>query len=120
MKLLLNRLQFVRKAFATTKHEMLISLGIILVLTVILSIIFYIVESIAQPDVYRNYWDALVWAYTRYIEGGDSVFEGGPATITGKVITSLFRIVGVKVGVKVVLQYYQAIDLIFLKNYGQL
>ena len=95
MKLLLNRLQFVRKAFATTKHEMLISLGIILVLTVVLSIIFYIVESIAQPDVYRNYWDALVWAYTRYMEGGDGVFEGGPVTIVGKVIASLLGLIGI-------------------------
>ena len=95
MKLLLNRLQFVRKAFATTKYEMLISLGIILVLTAILSIIFYIVESIAQPDVYRNYWDALVWAYTRYMEGGDGVFEGGPITVTGKVIASLLGLIGI-------------------------
>ncbi len=90
-----NRLQFIRKAFSATKHEMLISLGIVLALTVILSIIFYIVESIAQPDVYRDYWDALVWAYTRYMEGGDGVFEGGPVTVTGKAIASLLGLIGI-------------------------
>ena len=92
---LINRLLFIRKAFSATKHEMLISLGIILVLTIFLSIIFYIVESIAQPDVYRDYWDALVWAYTRYMEGGDGVFEGGPITVTGKAIASLLGLIGI-------------------------
>lgn len=90
-----NRLAFIRKAFSATKHEMLISLGIVLALTVVLSIIFYIVESIAQPDVYRDYWDALVWAYTRYMEGGDGVFEGGPVTVTGKAIASLLGLIGI-------------------------
>lgn len=97
MKLLLNRLQFVRKAFATTKHEMLISLGLVLALTIVLSFIFYIAESIAQPDVYHTYWDALIWAYTRYIEGGDGVFDGGPVTVTGKVIASLLGLIGIAV-----------------------
>ena len=93
----LNRMLFIKKAFQTTKDEMLISLGIILVLTGILSVVFYIVESIAQPDVYRNYWDALVWAYTRYMEGGDGVFEGGPVTVVGKVIASLLGIIGIAI-----------------------
>ena len=93
----LNRMLFIKKAFQTTKDEMLISLGIILVLTGILSVVFYIAESIAQPDVYRNYWDALVWAYTRYMEGGDGVFEGGPVTVVGKVIASLLGIIGIAI-----------------------
>ena len=93
----LNRMLFIKKAFQTTKDEMLISLGIILVLTGILSIVFYIVESIAQPDVYRNFWDALVWAYTRYMEGGDGVFDGGPVTVVGKVIASLLGIIGIAI-----------------------
>lgn len=96
-KNLVHRMLFIKKAFQTTKDEMLISLGIILVLTGILSIVFYIVESIAQPDVYRNYWDALVWAYTRYMEGGDGVFEGGPVTVVGKVIASLLGIIGIAI-----------------------
>ena len=93
----LNRMLFIKKAFQTTKDEMLISLGIILVLTCILSIVFYIVESIAQPDVYRNFWDALVWAYTRYIEGGDGVFAGAPITVVGKIVASLIGTIGIAI-----------------------
>lgn len=96
-KNLVHRMLFIKKAFQTTKDEMLISLGIILVLTGILSVVFYIVESIAQPDVYRNYWDALVWAYTRYIEGGDGVFDGAPTTVVGKIVASLIGTIGIAI-----------------------
>jgi hypothetical protein len=92
-----ERLCFIRKAFSTTKNEMLISLGIIIVLTCILSLIFFVVERIAQPDVFADYGDAIVWAYTRYLEGGDGVFDGSPVTIVGKVIASLLGIIGIAI-----------------------
>ena len=92
-----ERLRFIRKAFSTTKNEMLISLCIIIVLTCILSLIFLAVERIAQPDVFADYGDAIVWAYTRYMEGGDGVFEGGPVTVVGKVIASLLGIIGIAI-----------------------
>lgn len=92
-----ERLRFIRKAFSTIKIEMLISLAIIIVLTCILSLIFLFVEHIAQPDVYADYGDAIVWAYTRYMESGDGVFEGGPVTVVGKVIASLLGIIGIAI-----------------------
>ena len=92
-----ERLRFIRKAFSTTKNEMLISLCIIIVLTCILSLIFLTVERIAQPDVFADYGDAIVWAYTRYMEGGDGVFDGGPVTVVGKVIASLLGIIGIAI-----------------------
>ena len=92
-----ERLRFIRKAFSTIKDEMLISLGIIIVLTCILSLIFFVVERIAQPDVFADYGDAIVWAYTRYMESGDGVFEGGPVTVVGKVIASLLGIIGIAI-----------------------
>ena len=92
-----ERLRFIQKAFSTTKNEMLISLCIIIVLTCILSLIFLFVEHIAQPDVFADYGDAIVWAYTRYMEGGDGVFEGGPVTVVGKVIASLLGIIGIAI-----------------------
>ena len=92
-----ERLRFIRKAFSTTKNEMLISLCIIIVLTCILSLIFLAVEHVAQPDVFADYVDAIVWAYTRYMEGGDGVFEGGPVTVVGKVIALLLGIIGIAI-----------------------
>ena len=92
-----ERLCFIRKAFSTTKNEMLISLGIIIVLTCILSLIFFVVERIAQPDVFADYGDAIVWAYTRYIEGGDGVFDGAPTTFVGKIVASLIGTIGIAI-----------------------
>lgn len=85
------------KAFSNTKHEMLVSLCIVLVLTFALSLLFYVAESVAQPDVFHDYVDALIWAYTRYIDGGDAVFDGNPVTITGKTVASLLGIVGIAI-----------------------
>ena len=88
---------FIKRAFDATKDEMWISMAVVIGLTVVLSIIFYIAESIAQPEVFSSYWDALVWAYTRYIEGGDGVFDGGPVTVIGKVIASLLGFIGIAI-----------------------
>ena len=92
-----ERLRFIRKAFSTIKDEMLISLGIIIVLTGILSILFFVAERIAQPDVFTSYGDAIVWAYTRYMESGDGVFDGAPVTVVGRVIASLLGIIGIAI-----------------------
>ena len=92
-----QRFSFIKRAFDATKDEMWISMVLVIGLTVGLSVIFYIAESMAQPEVFSNYWDALVWAYTRYIEGGDGVFDGGPVTIIGKIIASLLGFIGIAI-----------------------
>ena len=57
-----QRFSFIKRAFDATKDEMWISMVLVIGLTVGLSVIFYIAESMAQPEVFSNYWDALVWA----------------------------------------------------------
>ena len=39
------------------KKEMWVSIQVLLAATVVLSVILYFVEYIAQPDVYSNIWD---------------------------------------------------------------
>jgi len=92
-----GKFSFFKRAFEATKHELLVSMAIVIVLTIVLSLIFFFVENKEQPDVFTSYSDALVWAYTRYIEGGDGVFDGGPETVTGKVIASLFGFIGIAI-----------------------
>lgn len=93
----MKKFSIINTAFDKTKKEMAISMAILLVLTFGLSGVFYVVESVAQPDVFESYSDALVWGYTRYIEGGDGVFDGGPVTVVGKVIASLFGFIGIAI-----------------------
>lgn len=84
-----------KNAFVKTKDEMVISMTILLVLTFGLTLIFYLAESSVQPDVFENYGDALVWGYTRYIEGGDGIFDGCPVTAVGKIIASFLGFMGI-------------------------
>lgn len=93
----MSRISFIREGFKAIKDALLLSLAIVVALTVVLSFIFYGVENAAQPEVFACYSDALVWAYTRYIEGGDGVFDGSPVTVVGKLIASLFGFIGIAV-----------------------
>ncbi len=85
------------KAFTNTRREMGISLLILFAITFSLSYIFYIAEHIAQPDVFDGWWSCIVWAYSRYIEGGDGVFEGGPVTVIGRTIAFLLGLIGIAI-----------------------
>lgn len=93
----MQKLILFKNAFVKTKDEMAISMTILLVLTFGLTLVFYLAESIAQPDVFGNYGDALIWGYTRYIEGGDGIFDGSPVTVVGKVVASLLGFIGIAI-----------------------
>ena len=85
------------RAFLNTRREMGISMLILLFITFSLSIVFYLVEHHEQPDVFDCWWSSVVWAYSRYIEGGDGVFEGGPVTVVGRTIAFLLGLIGIAI-----------------------
>lgn len=92
-----NELASFYRAFLNTRREMGISMIVLLLITFTLSIIFYLVEHNEQPDVFDCWWSSIVWAYSRYIEGGDGVFEGGPVTVVGRTIAFLLGIIGIAI-----------------------
>lgn len=92
-----NELVIFYRAFLNTRREMLMSMGVLLFLTMVLAIALYYVEHTAQPDVFANWGDCMAWASSRYIEGGDGVFEGGPVTICGRIIAFLLGIIGIAI-----------------------
>lgn len=92
-----NELKAFYIAFANTRREMTISLIVLFVITFVLSLVFYLLESSAQPDVFDSYWSCVVWAYSRYIEGGDGVFEGGPVTVVGRTIAFSLGLIGIAI-----------------------
>lgn len=60
--------------------------------SLVLSFLFFFVEHAAQPDEYRNWWQAFVWTITRYI-GDPGRFAGnGPITLTGRCIDMVIAI----------------------------
>lgn len=80
------------RAFKNAKNDFWVSIQVLLVATFVLALIFYFVEHTAQPEEYKNPWDAFVWAITRYI-GDPGKFAGkGPVTLTGRYIDTFIGI----------------------------
>ena len=80
------------RAFKNARKDFWVSIQVLFWVTIVLTIIFYLVEHIAQPEEYANPWDAFVWAITRYI-GDPGHFAGnGPITLTGRYIDTLISI----------------------------
>ena len=85
------------KAIANTKHEMWVSLQVLVVITIILSVILFVVENMAQPDVYTNVWDSCLWAFMSYIGDPGHFAEFAPVTLVGRVIAVLIGIIGIAI-----------------------
>ena len=80
------------RAFKNARKDFWVSIQVLLVATIVLAILFYIVEHMAQPEEYSNLWDAFVWAITRYI-GDPGKFAGaGPVTLVGRWIDTAIGI----------------------------
>ena len=80
------------RAFKNAKKDFWVSIQVLFWVTVVLTIIFWWVEHIAQPEEYGNPWNAFVWAVTRYI-GDPGHFAGnGPITLTGRYIDTFIGI----------------------------
>ena len=80
------------RAFKNAKKDFWVSIQVLLAATIVLAVVFYFVEHAAQPEEYKNPWDAFVWAITRYI-GDPGKFAGkGPVTLAGRYIDTFIGI----------------------------
>lgn len=80
------------RAFKNARKDFWVSIQVLFWITIVLAIVFYFVEHMAQPEEYKNPWDAFVWAITRYI-GDPGHFAGkGPITLTGRYIDTIIGI----------------------------
>lgn len=79
-------------ALKNTKKDFGTSILVWFLFSLILSILFYFAEHKAQPEEYSNWWQAIVWTFTRYI-GDPGHFAGnGPVTLTGRHIDTFIGI----------------------------
>ena len=80
------------RAFKNAKNDFWVSIQVLFWITLVLAIVFFFVEHIAQPKEYSNPFQAVVWAFTRYI-GDPGHFAGnGPVTLTGRYIDTIIGI----------------------------
>lgn len=85
------------RAVKSTRHEMWVSLQVLVATTLVLSLLLYMVEHNAQPDVFRNYWNALLWSSMGYIEDPGEFAPYAPITFWGRVLKVLCAIINIAI-----------------------
>lgn len=86
-----------KRAFASKKNEMVVSLQFLTIVTLILSFILFFVEHEAQPEVYENGWTSVVWAFAQYIGDPGGFADTPPITLTGRIIACVIGILGIAI-----------------------
>ena len=82
--------RFFIKGLKLCKTEVLISLQVIVVITLFLSIILYLIEHYAQPDVYSSFWKNLAWSFVTFLDDPPpSVIVHSPTTAAGQFLWAI-------------------------------
>lgn len=88
-----NALSSIINVFKNKKSELLSSIFVVLLLMIVASVLMYSVENEAQPDVFRNAFDALWWALaTLTTVGYGDIY---PITVLGKILSAIIAILGI-------------------------
>lgn len=85
------------RAIKSKKHEMVVSLQFLAIITLILSFILFFVEHEVQPEVYNNGWRSVVWAFAQYIGDPGGFADTPPITLTGRLIACVIGILGIAI-----------------------
>lgn len=85
------------RAVKSTRHEMWVSLQVLIVVTLILSLALFLVEHNAQPDVFTNYWDAFLWSTMGYIDDPGEFATYTPITFWGRVLKIACALVNIAI-----------------------
>lgn len=84
-------------AVKSTRHEMWVSLQVLVATTLVLSLLLYLVEHTAQPHVFSNYWDALLWSFMGYLDDPGEFADYAPITFWGRVLKVCCALVNIAI-----------------------
>ncbi|MGP1586710.1 MAG: ion transporter [Treponemataceae bacterium] len=88
-----NALSSIVKVFKNKQHELLSSFFVVLLLMIVASVLMFSIENKAQPEVFKNAFDALWWALaTLTTVGYGDIY---PITILGKILSAIIAILGI-------------------------
>lgn len=90
----LKNLRLFARAFASTKHEMWVSVKILLVITLVFAAVMYLAERSANPSF--SFWDAIMYMFTKFVQDPAGIFES-PMTLVGQVVGTLTGVVAVAI-----------------------
>lgn len=84
---------FFCKGLKAAKSDMWASMQVLVLATVVLAIVLYFVEHVAQPDVYKYPWDPLLWGFMSYLGNPGDFSPGEPITIVGRFIAIIISVI---------------------------
>ena len=87
--------RMLKDAFRSKKRELLVSSTFLVMLTIVLSFFLFTVENAAQPQVYQNGGDALIWAFAKYLGDPGKIADYPLITIGGNIIAGVIGVLGI-------------------------
>ena len=88
-----DALSSIVKVLKNKKNELLSSIFVVILLMIVASVLMFSVENKAQPEVFKNAFDALWWALaTLTTVGYGDIY---PITVLGKIFSAIIAILGI-------------------------
>lgn len=84
-------------AIREKRRELIVSMQFLIIITVILSLVLFFAEHEAQPDVYRNGFISVIWAFAQYIGDPGQFADTPPITGIGRVIACIVGLLGIAI-----------------------
>ena len=84
-------------AIGEKRHELIISMQFLLIITLILSLMLFFFEHEAQPEVYDNGFVSVLWAFAQYIGDPGEFADTPPVTFWGRAIACVVGLLGIAI-----------------------
>lgn len=84
-------------AMREKRHELLVSLQFLVIITIILSFMLYFFEHDAQPEVYDNGFASVMWSFAQYIGDPGGFADTPPVTFWGRAIACIVGVLGIAI-----------------------
>jgi voltage-gated potassium channel len=86
--------QLFRRAYDATRHQIWISVKLLMLITVFFAILLWIGEGSKNPDF--GFVDAIVWTFVKYVEDPADVTTS-PVTIFGQFVGTMVGVLGIAI-----------------------
>ncbi len=90
-----NPFHLLHQAFIKTKSQLWNILKLLTIIVLVLSLILYIAEHFAQPNVYKHLTSSLLWTFVKLIQDPGEMAPPKPITITGRIVANIVGLVGI-------------------------
>lgn len=84
-------------AIKEKRRELIVSMQFLLLITFILSLVLFFAEHEAQPDIYKNGFISVVWAFAQYIGDPGQFADTPPITGIGRIIACIVGLLGIAI-----------------------